>query len=88
MIDDSAPLYHIGTSPEYPPQMFLVADDDMKNRYEQTMLVLSTLRHFGYDENKIFYRLMHGKHCAHGKQTDEYGESVLGKIIFEFIDKV
>lgn len=88
MIDDSAPLYHIGTAPEYPPQMFLVADDDMKNRYEQTMLVLSTLRHFGYDENKIFYRLMHGKHCEHGKQTDEYGESVLGKIIFEFIKSV
>ena len=88
MIDDSAPLYHIGTATEYPPQMFLVADDDMKNRYEQTMLVLSTLRHFGYDESKISYRLMHGKHCAHGKQVDENGESVLGKIIFDFISTV
>ncbi|MBQ9801683.1 MAG: alpha/beta hydrolase [Clostridia bacterium] len=88
ILDDSAPLYHIGTAKEYPPMMFVVSDNDMKNRYEQTQLVLSTLKHFEYDENKIFYRLMHGKHCAHGKQTDENGDSVLGKLILEFIDKV
>lgn len=88
IIDDSAPLYHIGAEPEYPPMLFLVSDHDMKNRYEQTQLVLSTLRHFEYDQNKIFYQLMHGKHCAHGKSVDENGDSVLGKIILEFIQQV
>ncbi len=88
LIDDSAPLYHIGTAAAYPPMMFVVSDDDMKNRLEQTGLVLSTLRHFGYDESKIHYRLMHGKHCAYCKAIDESGKSILGKMILEFIEKV
>ncbi|MBQ8356643.1 MAG: alpha/beta hydrolase [Clostridia bacterium] len=88
MIDDSAPLYHIGTSPDYPPMMFVVADDDMKNRFEQTQLVLSTLRHFEYDESKIYHQLMHGKHCSYNSAVDEKGDSVLGKMVFAFIQKV
>ena len=88
IVDDSAPLFHIGTAAEYPPMMLVVSDDDMKNRLEQTQLVLSTLRHFGYDEGKIHYRLMHGKHCAYCKAADENGEPVLGKLILEFIQAV
>ena len=39
MIDDSAPLYHIGAAEEYPPMMLIVSDNDMKNRFEQIELV-------------------------------------------------
>ncbi len=88
IIDDSAPLFHIGTAKEYPPMMIVVSDHDMQNRYEQTGLLLSTLKHFAYEESKILYRLMHGKHCAHDKQTDENGNSVLGKMIIELIEAV
>ena len=87
IIDDSAPLYHIGSAEEYPPMAFVVSDNDMKNRFEQTQLVLSTLRHFGYDQSKIFYHLMHGTHCAHGFAVDDAEDSVLGKMILEFIEK-
>ena len=87
IIDDSAPLFHIGTAKEYPPMTFVVSDNDMKNRLEQTQLVLSTLKHFEYEESKIFYHLMHGKHCAHGKAVDENGDSVIGKLIMELIEK-
>ncbi len=88
IIDDSAPLFHIGAAKEYPPMTFVVSDHDMKNRFEQTQLVLSTLKHFEYDESKIFYHLMHGKHCAYGKLVDENGDSVLGKMVLEFIENV
>lgn len=88
IIDETAPLYYIGVEEDYSPMLFLVADNDMKNRYEQTMLVLSTLRHFGYDESKIKYQLMHGKHCEHCPAKDENGDSVFGKIIFDFISSV
>jgi len=88
IVDDSAPLYHIGTLPEYPPMLFLVSDNDMENRYEQIQLVLSTLKHFRYDESKIFYRLMHGKHCEANKTLDENGDGVLAKIVAEFISQV
>jgi len=65
-----------------------VSDDDMENRYEQTMLVLSTLKHFRYDEKRIFLTVMHGKHCAYDYKVDEAGESVFGKLILEFIERI
>ena len=85
MIDDSAPLYHIGERDDYPPMAFIVADSDMQNRYEQTQLTMSTLRHFGYNEDKLFYRLMHGTHCSYVKLLDENGDSVFGNMIAEWI---
>ena len=87
IIDDSAPLYHVGTAEEYPPMKFVVSDNDMKCRYEQTMLMLATLKHFEYDSQKIEFTLVHGKHCEQDKSTDENGDHVLGKMIFEFIQK-
>ncbi len=79
IVDETAPLYHIGKAAEYPPMLLLVSDNDMKNRYEQTQLVLSTLKHFAYDEKKIYYRLMHGTHCAYS------GSEEFGQIICDFI---
>ena len=87
MVDDSAPLYHV-CGAEYPPMCFIVSDNDMKGRFEQTQVMLATLRHFGYPEEKLSYRLMHGKHCAYCKAVDEQGDPVLGKMILEFIQKV
>lgn len=87
IVDDTAPLFHIGTQPEYPPMRFTVSDNDMKNRYEQTMLVLSTLKHFEYDQNKISLDLRHGTHCHYcypDKLTDD-GESLFGTLICDFI---
>lgn len=84
IVDDTAPLYHIGKTIDLPPMLFIVSDNDMENRIEQTTLVRSTLRHFGFPEEKMPLRLMHGKHCHYLRQMDEHG-SVLGGIIEEFI---
>ena len=81
IVDEAAPLYYIGREKEYPPMMFIVSDNDMKNRFEQIQLVLSTMKHFGYDENKIEYRLMHGTHCKY-TNTETFGD-----IICEFLNK-
>ena len=83
IVDETAPLYHIGQDKAYPPMRFVVSDNDMKNRYEQTMLMLSTLSHFGYQNYD--HILMHGTHCAYCKQVDENGDSVLGQMIDAFI---
>ncbi len=87
MIDDTAPLYHIGAAEKYAPMQFIVSDNDMPGRYEQTKLVLATLKHFGYDFDKIDLKEMHGRHCAYVNAKDEQGESVLGKIVGDFIEK-
>lgn len=82
IVDEAAPLYHIGKADSYPPMMFIVSDNDLRNRYEQIQLTISTLKHFGYDESRIYYRLMHGNHCRYSN-TEE-----LGKIICEFADEI
>lgn len=74
IIDDSAPLYHICDDP-YPPMLFIVADHDMENRYEQTMLTLSTLKHFGHSPS---LKIMQATHCSY---VDEH----LGGIVEEFL---
>ena len=89
IIDETAPLYFIGhNGTDCPPMHFLVSDQDMENRYEQTMLVLSTLKHFRYDMRKISYEVLHGTHCHQVGAVDENGESVFGKMILSFIQSV
>lgn len=89
IIDETAPLYFIGhNGNDCAPMLILVSDQDMENRYEQTMLLVSTLKHFGYDSSKIDARVLHGTHCHQVGAVDELGESVFGKMIYEFIKKV
>ena len=87
IIDDSAPLYHVGTADVYAPMLFVISDEDMENRYEQTMLMLSTLRHFRCDMDRVQLRVMHGKHCAYTQGTPECPESMLAHILCEYIGK-
>ena len=83
--DETAPIYYVGLAKEYPPMRFIVSDNDMKGRYEQTMLMLSTLSHFGYE--RFDHVVMHGRHCEYCKKYNDDGESVLGGLIFDFICK-
>ena len=85
IVDETAPLYYVGTEKEYPPMRFVVSDNDMKGRYEQTMLMLSTLSHFGYQN--FDHIVMHGKHCEYCTKLDENGESMLGKMIYDFVGR-
>lgn len=87
IVDETAPLYYIGLAEEYQPMLFIVGDNDMENRLEQTELVLSTLKHFEYDQSKIDYHIMHGTHCEHLRSYDENGDNIAGKAMYEFISK-
>ena len=84
IVDETAPLYYMGTEESHSPMLFIVSDDDMQNRYEQTMLVMSTLKHFGLDKN-VSLKVMHGTHCAYVGALDENGNSILGKLVCDFI---
>lgn len=85
IIDDASPLYHIGESESYPPMLFIVSDNDMTNRYEQTMLTVSTLKHFGHGEDKVKLEVRNGTHCHYVGAVDQNGKSVLGQLISDFI---
>ena len=88
MVDESAPLYHVGTTDRYPPMRFIVSDDDMKNRLEQTRLMLGTLRHFGIEEDAADMILMHGRHCAYVRECEVGGACPFGELILKFVQKV
>ena len=55
----------------------------MKNRYEQTMLMLSTLSHFGY--RNYGHTVMNGKRCEYCSRTYENGETVFGQMIYDCV---
>ncbi len=86
IVDESAPLYHIGVDSEYPPMLVIVSDQDIQNRYEQTVLLMSTLKHFGL-EGVAQMKLMSGKHTAYIKIYEENGDNVFGKLVWEFVQK-
>lgn len=85
IIDETAPIYHIGTAEKYAPMMFIVSDKDMENRYEQTMLTISTLKHFRYDMDKVYLEVLHGLHCEHDFINDEHGNNVLATLVYKMI---
>ncbi len=86
IVNEMAPLYYVGLEERYPPMRFIISDHDIQNRLEQTMLLLSTLRHFGYE--CFDHVLVEGKHCAYCKRLDEKGDSVFAQMIYDFIRSV
>jgi dipeptidyl aminopeptidase/acylaminoacyl peptidase len=84
IVDESAPLFYIGQEESYSPMLFVVSDKDMKNRYEQTMLTLSTLKHFGF-EDVTTLRVMEGKHCAYVERIDPDGTSAFAQIVLSYL---
>ena len=87
VVDETAPLYHVGKATAYAPMLFLVSEDDMENRYEQTMLMISTLKHFKYDLSNVELDVLPGKHCAIVTQCDRDGNNALGIRVEQFIRK-
>lgn len=83
IVDDTCPLYHVGEEKALPKMLFIVSDNDMPNRFEQTQLMISTLKHFGFSEN-VSLKLMHGGHCEYLNKTVD-GKNVFGEIVTEYI---
>ena len=87
IVDEIAPLYFVGMAERYSPMLFIVSDNDMVGRYEQTKLMVRTLCHFGHGES-VSLRVMNGKHCEYVYKKNEDGEGVLGVEILAFLDKI
>ncbi len=80
-VDEAAPLYHVKQYDGEPPVMILVSSDDIKNRYEQTRLLMSTMKDFSYPEECITYHFMDGySHCSY------INDPVFAEKIAEFME--
>ncbi len=87
VVDETAPLYYVGLSERYAPMVFIISDNDMFGRHEQTMLILKTLEHFGH-KDKVFLEILSGKHYEYVGKQDENKESVFGNVISKYIKKM
>lgn len=68
-IDEAAPLYFIDHDVNSESQsrlIFIVAENDIENRLEQTKVLLKTLEQFNYDMSKVDFKIMSGcTHCSY-----------------------
>ena len=87
IVDETAPMYFVGLDEEYSPMLFIVSDEDMFARYEQTMLMVKTLEHFGH-KDKVFVDVQHSKHCKYVYKKDEEGNGVFANTMLAFLDKI
>lgn len=87
IVDERAPIYHICGERKYPPMQIFVSDNDISGRYEQTMLLMATLKHFEYDMERVDLRYMKG--YAHCKYTNEIigDRCPFSDMVAEFIRK-
>ena len=86
IIDEAAPLYHICDGRNYPPMQIFISDNDMPSRLEQTQLMISTLKNFEYDTEKIDFRLMENHtHTSYVNEQDKDGNFIFADMMYEFI---
>ena len=84
VIDNAAPIYHVSKR-SYPPMQFIVSDNDMPGRLEQTEMLIDKLKKCGHPEEKLDYVLTHGTHVWYVSTADRDGKNELGKLIIPFI---
>lgn len=82
IIDERAPAYYIGSQKEYSPMLFVVSDNDIPCRLEQTLLTVKTLENFGHKE-KVYLEIMHGKHCEYDDKADDKGNGIIANLILK-----
>lgn len=87
VIDEAAPLYHVGRAKEYPPMLFIWSDNDIPNRHEQLTLTVSTLRHLGYDMSRVECLLCHGTHVHYALAPEGDCDFELSSLIYPFLEK-
>lgn len=86
VVDKAAPMYHIRPNGEYPPMLFLVSEEDIPCRLEQTKLMLEAMAYLGCGDCARL-QVLPGLHVSHDNAFDSQGESVFGKLILELTEK-
>lgn len=88
IIDEAAPLYHVGEAETYPPMQIIVSTRDLENRLEQTELLMGTMRHLGYDMEKALLTKTESEHVWYVTKTDKDGSNAFANLIIPFIKSV
>lgn len=85
VVDETAPLYYVEHNTNYPAMLFIVSDNDMPNRLEQTKLMIKTLEHFENDMSKVSLKIMQDSEHDSYLNTEPENGNVFEKIVCDFI---
>ena len=89
VVGEKAPLFYVGKEKEYPPQLFFVAENDIRCRYEETQLLLATLDALDYDMKKVkLERMMGYTHTGYLSEKDQYGNSIFERKVNAFLSEM
>ena len=81
VVDEAAPLYHITEYNNQPPMLIFCADNDMASRYEQTLLLIGTLKEMNYPERSICFEYLQGhSHCDYIDNDAVFADRVINFI--------
>ena len=84
-IDESAPLFYVGTEKEYPAMLFINAENDSHTRLSQAKLMVTALKNLGHTFPKIQMKVFSGTHCSYVNAQEQDGDDAFGKTILDFI---
>ena len=90
IVDETAPLYHIGEAKQYSPIIMFAATNDLHGRLAQLNLVMETLRHFGHPADKMSLTVYEGGHVSYSCNDTPCGKQFaerIGDFIEEYMDK-
>lgn len=78
IIDEAAPIYHIEEYDNQPPMLIFCSDNDMMNRYEQTLLLLGTLKHMNYPDSNVKFIYFKGhNHCDYIDNKEVFAANII-----------
>lgn len=84
IVDDAAPLYHVGRAENYSPMLIIVSDNDIECRLIQNHLVKEAMTAYGHGD-KVEIKLMSGTHCSY---VFEKENNTFARIAYEYITKI
>jgi hypothetical protein len=89
-VDEAAPMYFIA-EPKHPDNLpkyeFVVADNDMEGRLEQTELLCRTMFHVGYPDENVTFTYMEGYSHTGYCGVIKDGRSLYADMIRNFMNR-
>lgn len=86
-IDEEAPIYYVDENTNFSHLLLMVYEEDLPNRVEQNMLLVSTLKNFNKDFD-VELHVLDKWHCHGSSTVDEDGEFEVVKVIKEWLPRL
>lgn len=85
VVDDAAPLRHLGSRAAQAPTLILLASDDIPGRREQTGVLLAALRDFGLADDVRLHVLDGYQHNEYLHDDQPAGQALVTELVLDLV---